>query len=262
MNHSSSRKTMFRSFKRKSGLALGLSLACSLFAGGTQAQVLVTDVAGDASNAATQASTAAAVLKQIDQYIMQAQQYASQLQQYAAIITSIQGMATGGISLMPNTLQPITDSSSLVQQSCPGAGGGGVMGDLTSIVTSAFSQSITTSQQNICAQIVITQVDKYNKTIKVIQDMQQFGSSLQALTKAIGNVTNQGDSNRVSANASVQTQQISADMADWDTQMKADDAVISTLQQQQSILAKVALNGSNTILGNVVQAGAFAAAFH
>lgn len=245
-NHRASRK-----------IALALVTVTILVAGAAHAQtgVLVTDMK---SNLEEHAQT----LKQIDQFAKQVQQYQTQLQQYAAIVTSLQGLAAGGISLMPNTLQPISDSSTLVRQSCPGAGGGSVMGDLSAIVTSSFSQSIATSQQSICAQIVITQVDKYNKTIKVIQDMQQFGSALQNLTKQISAVTNQGDSNRVSASATVQAQQISADMADWDTQMKADDAVIATLQQQQSILAKVALNGSNTVLGDIVQAGAFAAAFH
>jgi hypothetical protein len=33
------------------------------------------------------------------------------------------------------------------------------------------------------------------------------------------------------------------------------------LEQQQGILAKMALNGHHTILGNVVQAAAFAKAF-
>jgi hypothetical protein len=43
--------------------------------------------------------------------------------------------------------------------------------------------------------------------------------------------------------------------------MEKEDAIISTLEQQQSILAKVALSGHHTILGNVVQAAAFAKAF-
>lgn len=238
---------------------IALALLIGLCACGAHAQVLVTDSDSIANNKAGFASQLA---KTVDQYAKQLDQYETQLEQYKAILSSIQGLAAGGISLMPNTLQPINDSSSLVQQSCPGAGGGGVLGDLSSIVTSTFSRSITTTQQNICAQIVLAQVDKYNKTIKIINDMQQFGAALKDLTNQITSVTNQGDSNRVSANASVQNQQISADMANWDTQMKADDAVISTLQEQQGILAKVALNGSNTILGNVVQAGAFAAAFH
>ena len=41
----------------------------------------------------------------------------------------------------------------------------------------------------------------------------------------------------------------------------AYDAMIKTLQQQQQILAHVALKGSNTILGTVVQAAALKAAF-
>ena len=43
--------------------------------------------------------------------------------------------------------------------------------------------------------------------------------------------------------------------------MNADDALINSLQQAQGILAKKALNGGGTLLGNTVQATAFAAAF-
>jgi hypothetical protein len=95
----------------------------------------------------------------------------------------------------------------------------------------------------------------------VIQDMQQFGSTLQTLQTQIISATNQGDSDRVDANAAVNHTQVTTDMADWDSQMKADDAIIATLSQQQSRLAKVAMSGSNTPLGNFVQAATFVGAF-
>lgn len=236
-----------------------LSLLTCVFANTSHAQVFVTDKLSIAGN---KASSAAQLAKTVDQYTKQIEQYQTQLNQYEQILTSVQGLATGGITLTSGRLTPINDASNLIQQTCPGANGGGILGDMTSIVTSSFSQSITANQQNICAQIVLAQVHKYNATVKVVNDTQQFGQELQQITKGLGSMTTQGDSDRVAANAGAHSDQISSEMVDWQGQMAKDDAVIATLQQQQGILAKVALNGSNTILGNVVQAGAFAAAFH
>jgi hypothetical protein len=46
----------------------------------------------------------------------------------------------------------------------------------------------------------------------------------------------------------------------WQTAIKGDDAMIQSLQQQQQILSHVAMKGSNSVLGNVVQVGVLAGA--
>lgn len=242
-----------------------LTLLVGLSASLAHAQVFVTDQAAITNNkagfAAQLAKTASEYAKQVEQYTTQLQQYETQLNQYREIMTSIEGLATGGIKLTSGRLDPIGDATNLINQACPGANGGGVLGAMTSIVTSAFDKSIKTTQQNICAQIVLAQVDKYNKTVKVVNDTQQFGSQLQQLTSNLVKMDSQGDSERNAANAAYQNSQIASEMVDWQAQMKKDDAIIETLRQQQGILAKVALNGSNTTLGNIVQAAAFAKAF-
>jgi hypothetical protein len=245
-------------------VALTLALF-GIFAGAAHAQVLVTDTAAITTAQegfqSQLAQTVEQYTKQGMQYAKQLEQYQQQVQQYEQILTSIQSLATGGITLTSGRLTPISDASNLIQQSCPGANGGGILGSMTSIVTSTFDSSITKNQQNICAQIVLAQVDKYNKTVKMVNDTQQFGQELQQITASLSQMSTQGDSNRVSANTGTHSEQLAWEMQDWQSQMKNDDTIIATLQQQQGILAKVALNGSNTILGNVVQAAAFAKAF-
>ncbi len=250
---------------RRLQVALTLALL-GIFAGAAHAQVLVTDTAAISTSEEGFKSQLAQTIEQYTkqglQYAKQLDQYRQQVQQYEQILTAIQGLATGGITLTSGRLTPISDASNLIQQSCPGANGGGILGSMTSIVTSSFDNSITKNQQNICAQIILTQVDKYNKTVKMVNDTQQFGQELQQITASLSKMNTQGDSDRVAANAGTHSEQLAWEMQDWQSQMEKDDAVSSTLQQQQGILARVALNGSNTILGNVVQAGAFAAAFH
>lgn len=250
---------------RISPTALTLALIAAVFASSAQAQVLVTDTAAiSTSEEGFKSQLAQSVeqyTKQGMQYAKQIEQYQQQILQYEQILTSIQSLATGGITLTSEKLIPISDASNLIQQSCPGASGGGMLGSMISFVTSSFDNSITKNQQDICVQIVLVKIDKYNTTVKVVNDTQRFGQELQQITTTLSKMTTQGDSDRVTANTAAHSEQLAWEMQDWQSQMKKDDAIISTLEQQQGILAKMALNGHHTILGNVVQAAAFAKAF-
>ncbi|EIL91966.1 hypothetical protein UU9_03038 [Rhodanobacter fulvus Jip2] len=245
--------------------ALAFPLIAAVFASGVQAQVLVTDsVAISAAEEGFKSQLAQSVeqyIKQGMQYAKQIEQFRQQILQYEQILTSIQSLVTGGITLTSEKLTPINDASNLIQQSCPGASSSGLLGSMKSLVTSSFDNSITKNQQTICVQIVLVKIDKYNKTVKMVNDTQQFGQELQQITSTLKKMTTQGDSDRVTANTAAHSEQLAWEMQDWQSQMKKDDAIISTLEQQQGILAKIALNGHHTILGNVVQAAAFAKAF-
>jgi hypothetical protein len=245
--------------------AMALLLIAAVFAGGAQAQVLVTDsVAISTAEEGFKSQLAQSVeqyTKQGMQYAKQIEQFRQQILQYEQILTSIQSLVTGGITLTSEKLTPISDASNFIQQSCPGASSGGLVGSMISLVTSSFDDSITKNQQTICVQIVLVKIDKYNKTVKMVNDTQQFGQELQQITSTLSKMTTQGDSDRVTANTAAHSEQLAWEMQDWQSQVKKDDAIISALEQQQGILAKMALNGHHTILGNVVQAAAFAKAF-
>jgi hypothetical protein len=190
------------------------------------------------------------------------QQYQQEVQQYQQLLMTVQGLGTN-ISLLSSNLQPITDASDLVQQNCPGAPGGSVIGTLMSTVTSAISptQPITTSQQQICVQIVLVQIDKYNQTATVLGKLNTYSNSLQKLSQIANSVDSLGTTSGATTQATTYSSELATEMASWESNMRADDTIISSLQQQQSLLAKTALSGSNTILGNVVQAAALKAAF-
>lgn len=244
--------------------ALLLAMSCG-FGGVAYAQVLVTDTvaitAAEEGFKSQLVQTVAQYTRQGMELATQLDQYRQQIQQYQEVLTSIQGLATGGISLTSGRLTPIGDASNLVRQACPGATGSGVLESMTSVITSTFDNSITKNQQIVCTRIVLTQIHKYNLTVKMVNSTQKFGEELQDMAAAIKGMTTQGDSTRVAANASAHSEQLVWEMQEWRSQMEKDDAIILTLQQQQGILAKLALNGSSGILGDVVQAAAFAAAF-
>jgi len=252
-------------FAHRSTTICSIAVLACLFVGSASGQVWVTDRINTAQTEAGFASQLAKTVdqykKQIEQYTTQLQQYTTQLQQYQQMLSSIQGLSTG-LSLTPNSLQPITDSNSLIQAKCSGAGTNGILGSALNSLTSLVSQSIVQSQQQICAQIVQLQIHKYNTTVDVLNRVGQYGNLYTQVETTIKGVTTVADSERAANQAKTYSNALTTDMSNWQAQMNADDSIITNLQNMQGILANRAMRGGNDILGNVVQATAFAAAFH
>lgn len=237
-------------------------LTCIVASGGASAQVLVVSpTVSTAITTSNHADSALSYVRQGMQYAEQKLQYLQQVQQYEQLLMTVKGLGTN-ISIMPNRMTEITDSSELINENCPGAAGSSVVGQLLNSVASAVSrdQPIAKTQQQLCADIVTLQVDEYNKTVGILNQLNQYGSTVQQLNKLANEVNSLG----TTSGATTQAETISATMAhsmqDWQTAIAGDEAVIKSLQQQQQMWSKAALNGSNSIVGNVVQAGAFAAA--
>lgn len=246
---------------------VAVSLACAAYASGASAQVLVHDQGVITSNQegfkSQLAKTISQYEKQIQQYKTQLDQYTTQLQQYEQMLTSIQNIPNS-VSLSSNQLEHVTNTDALIRGKCSGTPGvGGLVSTLMNSMSSLMSQSITQTQQVLCGQIVTTQIKKYNETVDMLNQLHnKYGDNLQQLESSFQRVKSLGDTDSVTAQAQKYSDGLATEMSNWQARMKADDAVIETLQNQQSILGHVALNGSSTPLGNVIQATTFAAAFH
>jgi len=185
--------------------------------------------------------------------------YAEQVKQYEQMITSAESLGTN-ISPFSNNLQPISDPSSLIQAKCSGGSSGGVVGSLMSSMSSMLSQNMDQSQQQICAQIVTTQVDKYNQTVLMLNTLNAYSTSLQKLTAMANGISNMGTSSSTTTQATTYSSQLTTQMSNWQAQMNADDAIIKTMEDQQKILSHVALNGNgggSSILGDALPDTAF-----
>lgn len=249
--------TMSRSTGRNTALAIGLSAAAILFASPVAAQILVTD---GASIAANNSGFAAQLAKTVEQYAQQVQSYATQVQQYEQMLTKVMNLGTD-FSIMPNTMTEM-DAGPLIQANCS-SNTGSIIGNFANqITTSLMSQSVVKSQQQICAAIITTQVDKYNTTVQMMQQIQSNLPAVQKFTDLANSFSSMGESSSATTQISSYSGQLSTAMSNWKAHMDADDAYIASLQQMQGVLAKKALNGSNSILGDVVQAGTFATAFN
>lgn len=239
---------------------LVLGLAAGIATVGTAgAQVLVADPTSVASN---EKGFAVQLAKTTEQYAKQIQQYATQLQQYQQLLSSV-GSLGNGLSLAPNQLQPVADTAALIQGKCSGATGpADLVGSLMNSMSSLLTQSIVQTQQALCAQIVTVQIDKYNRTVELLDRLHGYASQFQQVEDLASAISTLADTGRVSTQVQKYASALDTDMGDWQARMQADDAIIATLQNQQAILSHVALRGSNTILGNVIQAAAFATAFN
>ncbi len=248
------------SLVNRSGHGWRLGVACAMVAylvvNVANAQVLVTD---NASIDANGASFAKQLKQTVDQYKLQGEQYINEVNQYKQMLSSIDVLKTG-LGNMSNQLQPITDEGSYVEASCPG-GSGSIMQTLTSSLTSVLGGSIAQQQQGVCAQIVHCQIDKYNNTVAMMNQLNHYAGQFEDVEKKLTSKGTMADDGRAANQAADYNNAVTTQMAAWQARMQSDDAMISSLQGEQDMLAKKLLRGSNTIMGNLVQAAALKAAF-
>lgn len=240
-------------------LAVSLSMAVAVCANNVGAQILVHDQGNITTN---EQGFASQLAKTIDQYTTQLKEYATQLQQYQQMLSGITSLSNG-LSLQTNQLQPVTDVASLIRGKCSDSSSvGGLVSGVMNSMSSLMTQNIAQTQKMICAQIVTVQVDKYNKTVTMLNKMNSYGAQFQQLESIAEAANTFADTGRTSTQVEKYTSAVTTEMANWQAEMKANDAVIDTLRDQQAILGRIALKGSPSLVGTVVQATTFATAFH
>lgn len=254
--HTIFRKSSFRPSALITWRPIVLAIGLGLFAGGASAQWAVVDAGNIATN---EQGFASQLAKTIEQYTTQLKEYATQLQQYQQMLSSIQGLSSG-MSLAPNTLQH-ADAGPLIQAKCASSSGSGIVGNVMSSLTSLLSQPLSDSQQQLCVQITTTQVDKYNKTVDMLGKLHSYSDMFSQVEKVAQSISTVADAGRASNQAQDYNNALTTEMANWEAQMRADDSIIKTLEDQQSILSHIALNGSNnSVLGDALPNSIFQSA--
>jgi hypothetical protein len=238
-------------------VALALLLITSFVARPVDAQVLVTDTAAIASNEKNQALLLA---KMVDQYTQM-------VEQYTAMLTDLRSLNLN-VATIDNQLQPIADASSLVKQACPGATDvSGMASNLVGLNVAEMKEDIRTSQTKICQRITLLQIDKYNKVVNMLNRMNIYFAGLQQVTSKADQLAKKADhalGNRdmVKYQADQLQATLVIEMSNIEHQLRANDAAIATLQAQQSMLGKVALKGSQSLVGDAMSVIAFGAALN
>jgi hypothetical protein len=244
---------------RKTGLVLGLSLACSLFTGSVGAQWIVEDPTSIFHQIQEYAQTAARWERTAQQYEDQLNHYTQEMDHYNQELIDLQRL-NFNMTQMVNDF-PIRDDNWGVADACPGPStGGGVSGIINSAIQKvlpAIGDNVSATQQQICEQIVTSQNRKYNTTVQLLNRLVQYQTDFMTGIESQRNSsgTSQG---ALSANDN-ETQRFLArttlDLQFWQTNMAAYDEYIASLKRQQGLQAKHAMSGSD-ILGQVINAAA------
>ncbi|MDL9998464.1 hypothetical protein QTI24_07630 [Variovorax sp. J22P240] len=259
-------KTRHHVSLRKAASTSALVLASILFTGPARAQLATFDFAALGQAIAQYSAQASEYAEQAQRWAETVQQYQKQVAHYQQMIAKV---ARLDFSVQPtNTLTPITDISGMVAQACPGAGNSVTDTALSIVGLSSLdlNGNLAVRQRTICQQITLLQIDKYNETAKMLERMSQYSSLLQKIDQhrdLVQGISSVGDLQANTNEAVRNANKLAKEMSDWQALMAAKDAAIHALQAQQTTVAKVRLKGSpKTVLGEIVQAGAFAAAFN
>lgn len=181
---------------------------------------------------------------QLQQTIHQLETEKLQLEQ---LMSKISGLRFN-VDLGQQSLQPVSDADrdNLIQVNCQSNNGGIVGSAVNTLTSSLASHSIRENQQQICAQIVMAQINKYNITVGMLNKVQSYHSAFDQVSDIIDNVNTLADSSRAATQTQTYSNALTTEMANWRAQIEADDAIIRTLEEQQSMLARTALNGGGS----------------
>lgn len=125
-------------------------------------------------------------------------------------------------------------------------------------IASSLSGSFVQAQQQICRQIVSIEVDKYNRTTKMlsrINDYTQLASDTeQQRSQIVQSDKNENADMLANTNQALRNlANLNTEIANWRAMMEADDAAIQALQQAQSSVAQTAMNGTQSTSGQLQQ---------
>ena len=144
-----------------------------------------------------------------------------------------------------------------------------LMDEITGVLKSALPSldgDIRSKQTRICQQIAMTKNRKYNNTVDYLHRIADAATELQAIESQRATVDEQSGrvtQGTVAANSNEVARfqsHITEAREQWQGNNMALDAQLSLLETKQSVLAKRAMKGDQTILGQVIQAAALEAA--
>jgi hypothetical protein len=204
------------------------------------------------------------------------EKWATQLQNWQAMASRFNPSA---ITMALNGTQlkklDFGDEAKFIEQSCPGSNisislSGLINTALSSIINSGVTDDIPKSQLKLCYLIAKLQVDKYNRTVDIVAQINGYAGQVKNLQELFNNLSDTiatltGKPLADITNKMQITQQNMSNMQDmmetYKSSMKADDEAIASLQAMQNNLGRIALRGKPTPIGQAVELVTFKSLF-
>lgn len=184
--------------------------------------------------------------------------WTEQLKRYTDALVTVQGMINSFGLPAGAPLVPVPENY-MVAETCGGA-------DLS--LTGLFKTFVyqpegdwKAQQRQICVNIRVMRNRQFNESLEFVGGtMAQMQAALDAITKLRNTSRLLGNMTAVDSDTTRTANDISVKVAEWETRMKAYDAYISVMEQNQKAIAAGALKGSkggaNGLIRSVVKTAA------
>lgn len=189
-------------------------------------------------------------------------QYQRQIAAYQQMVSTISGLSIQ--SVIPQQPLQNLDADKLAEQNCPGAGN--MVTDVLSAVTSIdLNGPVVKNAQRICVMTTKLKTKMYNESVERANRIAIYDGGLKKVLNYIdslsGSASSNGNTQRLILETAQKDAQLKVEMENYAANMASYETLLKSLESQQSVLARAALRGKASLLGNVTQAAAFAAAF-
>lgn len=237
-------------------LTLGLTL---MAAGGNAVTMPVVEVGGNLiQSMLNQLNTAGQYAQDAAEYGEQAARWQQTLSHYQQQLIRMQSLMMSFGLPQGQQMTEVADDY-MVSQRC--GGGGFSLTSLARVFNLNPSGNLIEQQKTICANIQLTRNAKYNETVRFMQktapEMQTMLTELKAQRDASNNQGNVEASNN---NAMQASNKLTVNFQTWSSRMQMYDAYIGSMEENQKLLATLALKGENNPIGTLVKTGALAGA--
>lgn len=245
-------KNMVSKDGRRRGVLAASLMAGLLAFGQTGAQIPVTDGASIAKQIIASLTRAAEHGKTIAEWKKQYDHFQQQL-------TDLQNMASlNGIDMYGGLKR--RDENYNVDVACPNATTS--VGDIMGLLKSALAKldlngDALSEQSTVCVRIQKTKNAKYNEMVKLLEKMNARARELKSINDRQRGKKGQGELAGTMKSLADFNATMEVEMENSKNMMRTYDMYIETLQEDQRMLAKRALQGKPpSILGTLVQGAA------
>lgn len=241
--------------KSKQKVVAATAVVAALIAGAsdTSAGMPVIDIANVIQSTLNQINTYTARFQDIAEYTEEMARWKRTLEQYQNQLIQMQGIVMA-FGLPPG--QPVTkvQPDYMVAERC---GGGISMSSLTKVFQINATGNIIEQQKQLCANIQRMENIKFNYTVDfVTKYAPQMQEALKKSEARRNSSNTQGNVAAADNDALRIGNTADANFQEWQANIQVYDSYIASMENNQRILARVAMKGKETVLGTMIQTGA------
>jgi hypothetical protein len=211
----------------------------------------------DPTNFVQNLMTALNSMEEVESLVEQLSVVKDQLGVLQQQLTQMQNFTSGGMNLSTSMTPRKKDAG--METRCPDAPSSFGFDLLSTIFKVDLDGNIPQQQQEVCARIVYAENDKFNRTVDLLQKLEQMGREYNIIDSGRAGVGESSGGLQTNTNDAIRfTAELQTEVSYWDANNKALDVYIQGLYQEQEVLAQRAMRGTNRrglhgVVGSAIQ---------